>query len=323
MAVVAGVSAQKQRVQERTGAKAPVAPPAVPQAPPTPTAKRAGDVVKLSAVRSAVRSLPPTTMDKIESWLGPTWFNRLLKLPTKYMFGKDHPEAFPNPRITVNSPEFAELKKTLKPGDIILCGNDDSFVHGIVYLGNGEIVHSLAQEKLDRKKNWADSVSDGGAWLANHMPMPKSWREGLAMRFHAMPRSASDGIGVIHETMDSYFGRSSRDNVVVLRNPKLEGQDLEAMKRFALAQVGKPYDYAFSTFDDARMYCTELVAKTLLQGPNAPRVPGVLSGAGPVMREMFVNEGIIKSPDLKPVWKSKSYENTPFGKANPVTIQPE
>lgn len=303
---------------------APVATP-----PKAPARTPAGDALKLSAgpvmtaaPRAAQRTLAPTAMDKIESFMGPTWFNRLLKLPTKYMFGKDHPEAFPNPRITVDSAEFAEIKKNLKPGDVILCGNDDSFVHAIVYLGNNEIVHSLAQEKPSRKPTWVDSLFDGGSWLANRLPMPKSWREGLAMRFHALPRSTSDGIGVIHETMDSYFARSHRDNVVILRNPKLGAEDLAAQKRFALAQVGKPYDFAFSTFDDSRMYCTELVGKTLLQGPNAPRVKGVLSGAGPVKREMFLNEGILASPDLKPVWKSKSYENTPFGKANPITIQP-
>lgn len=290
-------------------------------APGRPDQKRPAPLMT-AAPKAAVRTLPRTSMDKVEDFLGVTWFNRLLKLPTKYMFGKDHPEAFPNPRITVDSAEFAELKKNLKPGDVILCGNDDSFVHAIVYLGNGEIVHSLAQEKADRKKTWVDSTLEGGEWLSRRLPLPRSWREGLAGQFHALPRSASDGIGVIHETLDSYFGRAHRDNVVLMRNPQLTAEDLAAMKRYAMAQVGKPYDFAFATFDDSRFYCTELVAKTVLQGRNAPRIPGILSGAGPVKREMFLNEGFIQSPDLKPVWKSKSYENTPFGKANPVKIQP-
>ncbi|MBM3267694.1 MAG: hypothetical protein FJZ01_08615 [Candidatus Sericytochromatia bacterium] len=272
--------------------------------------------------KQAVRTLAPTAVDKFESLIGVTWYNRLTKLPTKYMFGKDHPEIVANPRITVDSAEFAEIKKQLKPGDVILCGNDDSFVHAIYYMGNGEIVHSLAQEKPGRARNWADSLFDGGAWLADRAPLPQSWREAVAMRFRALPRSASDGLGVIHETLDSYFKRVARDNVVILRNPKLTDAGLSAMKTFALAQVGKPYDYGFATFDDARMYCTEMVAKTLMQGPNAPRFRGILSGAGPIKREMYLNEGFLASPDLKPIWKSQSYEKTPFGKANPIAIKP-
>lgn len=291
--------------------------PAIPNA--QPVRRPLGPV----AVKpTAVPSLPRTAVDKFEAAVGVTWYNRLTKLPTKYMFALDHAEKAPNPRITVASAEYAELKKSLKPGDIILCGNDDSFVHGIVYLGNGEIVHSLAQEKPNRKRNFADSIFDSGAWLAERAPLPASWREAIAMRFRALPRSTGDGIGVIHETLDSYWGRAHRDNAVVLRNPNMTPQDLEAMKRYALAQVGKPYDYGFATFDDSRMYCTEVVAKTLRQGSHAPRFAGILSGAGPVRREMFLNESFIASPDLVPVWKAKNYERTPFGQAHPVTIKP-
>ncbi|MFN8673998.1 MAG: YiiX/YebB-like N1pC/P60 family cysteine hydrolase [Candidatus Sericytochromatia bacterium] len=46
------------------------------------------------------------------------------------------------PRI--NESQINELLAKLKSGDIILCGNDDSFIHTIVYEGNGMIVHSLA-----------------------------------------------------------------------------------------------------------------------------------------------------------------------------------
>jgi len=266
-------------------------------------------------------SLAPTFIDKAEGVIGETWYNRLIKLPTKYMFAKDHPEAKPNPRITVDSAEFALLEKTLKPGDLILCGNDDSFVHGIVYIGNGEIVHSLAQDWPGRKRNVADFLFDGGAWLAERAPMPKSWRDAVSMRFHALPRSTSDGIGVIHESLREYFARAHRDNFVVLRNPKLTTQDAETIRRYALSQVGKPYDHGFSTFDDTRMYCTEVLVKSAAQGSHPARIKGIYSGAGPIRREMFLNETIIASPDLEPVLKANAYENTPFGRANPITIR--
>jgi hypothetical protein len=266
-------------------------------------------------------TLAPTFIDHVEAVIGETWYNRLIKLPTKYMFAKDHPEAKPNPRITIDSAEFAQLEKTLKPGDLILCGNDDSFVHGIVYIGNGEIVHALAQDWPGRKRNAADFLFDGGAWLADRAPLPKSWREAVSMRFHALPRSTSDGIGVIHESLREYFARAHRDNFVVMRNSKLTAQDAETIRKYALAQVGKPYDYGFSTFDDTRMYCTEVVAKSAAQGSHPARIKGIYGGAGPIRREMFLNETIIASPDLEPVLKAKAYENTPFGRANPITIK--
>lgn len=45
------------------------------------------------------------------------------------------------PRI--NDQQSDQLINALKPGDIILCGNDSSFIHAIVYEGNGIIIHSL------------------------------------------------------------------------------------------------------------------------------------------------------------------------------------
>ncbi|MGE5708464.1 MAG: YiiX/YebB-like N1pC/P60 family cysteine hydrolase [Bacteroidota bacterium] len=48
----------------------------------------------------------------------------------------------------------ADLEKflgILKPGDLIQCGNDGSFVHSIFYVGNDEIVHALAQAGNGKK----------------------------------------------------------------------------------------------------------------------------------------------------------------------------
>jgi hypothetical protein len=63
--------------------------------------------------------------------------------PVKAKFNK-HGVADKLPRI--NEQQTNELLNVLKPGDIILCGNDDSFVHAILYTGNGGIVHSLASK---------------------------------------------------------------------------------------------------------------------------------------------------------------------------------
>lgn len=45
----------------------------------------------------------------------------------------------------ITAPEVQALLKTLQPGDIVLCGNNDSFVHALLYLGNDQIIHALAQ----------------------------------------------------------------------------------------------------------------------------------------------------------------------------------
>jgi predicted small lipoprotein YifL len=44
----------------------------------------------------------------------------------------------------------AALSRALQPGDVIQCGNNSSFVHVFFYLGEGMIVHALAQEGFGR-----------------------------------------------------------------------------------------------------------------------------------------------------------------------------
>lgn len=45
----------------------------------------------------------------------------------------------------ITQPEVQSLLRILQPGDIVLCGNNDSFVHALLYLGNDQIIHALAQ----------------------------------------------------------------------------------------------------------------------------------------------------------------------------------
>lgn len=67
----------------------------------------------------------------------------LSNYPVKAKFNK-HGVADNVPRI--NDAQTSTLLSVLKAGDIILCGNDDSFVHAILHTGNGQIVHSLASK---------------------------------------------------------------------------------------------------------------------------------------------------------------------------------
>lgn len=77
----------------------------------------------------------------------------------------------------ISATESQRLLQMLQPGDIILCGNDGSFIHGALYLGQGQIVHALATQP---------DMHD---------------------RFR----------GVVQEGLETYLARSERDTFVVLR----------------------------------------------------------------------------------------------------------
>lgn len=51
----------------------------------------------------------------------------------------------------LSAAETKELLALLQPGDVIQCGNDNSFVHAAFYEGNGVIVHALAQSGFGKK----------------------------------------------------------------------------------------------------------------------------------------------------------------------------
>ncbi|MBF2054997.1 MAG: hypothetical protein IGS03_16235 [Candidatus Sericytochromatia bacterium] len=77
----------------------------------------------------------------------------------------------------ISAQELQDLSSRLQPGDVILCGNNGSFIHGALYIGNGEIVHALA----------VDSATPG------------------RLR------------GVVREALSTYTRRVERDTFVVLR----------------------------------------------------------------------------------------------------------
>lgn len=161
-----------------------------------------------------------------------------------------------------------ELMQHLQPGDIVLCGNNDSFVHAFVYLGQDEIIHALAQ------------LTPKGEFL-----------------------------GVIRETLTGYINRVHRDKFLVLRKPGITPQDIQKMRAYLSAQVGKSYDSLFLHQADDRFYCTELTWKALQQMAQPPRVYPHRAKYG---WELLKNEDFMDSPDLQTVW-SYNYTRPPVG----------
>lgn len=156
--------------------------------------------------------------------------------PVRRHFAKPGvPDAVP----PLSDAEKADLIALLQPGDIIQCGNDNSFVHAIFYVGGEkhEIVHALAQSGFGKKM-----------------------------------------IGVRGESLDEYLARVARDKVVVLRPTWPAGKLAEATE-YARKQVGKDYDPLFMTDQDDRHYCTELIFTILRKMGAARIEPHLSGGA--------------------------------------------
>lgn len=72
---------------------------------------------------------------------------KLSYLPVKIHFSRPaKQDAIP----PIGGAERQRLFAALQPGDVIQCGNNGSFVHAAFYLGEGRIVHALAQAGFGR-----------------------------------------------------------------------------------------------------------------------------------------------------------------------------
>lgn len=58
----------------------------------------------------------------------------------------------------IDASNLQQMQALLQPGDIVLCGNNDSFVHGFLYLGQDQIIHALAQ--LTPKKEFLGVIKE-------------------------------------------------------------------------------------------------------------------------------------------------------------------
>lgn len=154
----------------------------------------------------------------------------------------------------------------LEPGDILLLGNNGVCSHCAVYIGGGEIVHSMATENTMR--GWRGSFWDAlwrpWRWLTNQM----------------------DKTGVLREQLAGFLDRFERDTWISVRRAGLQPEQTEQALAHIRGLVGKEYDYDFNADDDA-YYCTEIVVEFLdaaLHPRDRPsfaarrvRVPGLLA----------------------------------------------
>lgn len=134
--------------------------------------------------------------------------------------------------------EMEQLTGRLTPGDLILMGNGGTLSHAGLYLGNGELIHSMATDQTGRG-------------------ILGSAQDALTRPFHGLT-GYEEQTGVIREPLSGFFDRFERDAYAVLRREGLKQQQIETGLKAVIRLVGKPYDYDFSPGDD-EYYCSELV----------------------------------------------------------------
>jgi hypothetical protein len=151
------------------------------------------------------------------------------------------------PRLTGASIE--PLLALLRPGDVVLLGNNGLLTHVAVAVGDGRIVHAMATEKT--MLGWFGAL-----------------RDALGRIFRTTERR----VGVLREPLAEFLERYERDTWVVMRAGALT--DEAAAKGLARIEglVGLPYDYGFK-IDNEAWYCTEIAVAFLEAALGAaPRV---------------------------------------------------
>ena len=186
------------------------------------------------------------------------------------------------PRVMGKDIELAV--KDMKPGDIILNGNNGGLSHAAMYVGDGDIVHAMATEK-------ANLGVLGSLWNTISMPVKKLF-------------GATEKIGVIKESAAEFFERYPRDTYVIMRDPQITPEQASQGVAKIESLVGKDYDYDFSAGDDD-YYCTEIVMEYLEEAKgkeNAPiftttheKYPGLLD------RQIVDPKNMLVSSALEPV----------------------
>lgn len=110
---------------------------------------------------------------------------KLSYLPVKYHFSKPGAQDNVPP---ISGEERQRLFAILKPGDVIQCGNNASFVHAAFYVGNGRIVHALAQKGFG--KDMIGVLEEGLAEYLDRVDRDKF----VVLRPRWTPASLQEGI---------------------------------------------------------------------------------------------------------------------------------
>lgn len=223
--------------------------------------------------------------------------------------------------------EISNMKKSLKKGDILMNGQDGSFIHGILYVGQDKELQSQLEQKWGLKKG----ELDGEGLIIHSLVTDEEKTVDLnGKKVNLKP----SGVGVNVDTIERYVLRHPRDVMIAVSvdsaDDKQRNESVNAAKKF----IGANYDRAFDTKDDSEMYCTEFVMKAWQNTSNPPKfytqkhnlvsypqfildklpekVSKSMQDGGMLSNEMIMTDGIATSPSVKLVWASKNADKSEF-----------
>lgn len=270
-----------------------------------------------------------TTYDKLREHLGLSDSKQWYKLVDKYMTAPSPADKIP----AIEKKELDNLTSKLKPGDIIMTGNNGSFIHGIVFVGQDKEL----QTKLEQKWHLAPGTLDKEHMIIHSLAADHAAEMELDGQKFTQPPG---GTGVIIDTIERYTGRNPRDVMIAVEVKGATEADRKAVIAEGKKMLGRGYDNGFNTFDDRDIYCTEFVYKSWMAAPDSdpgfttqlhPLVPGTsvpftgsfysklnpeakkfLDDDGMLYQEMIMTDGIMTSPNVNIKWASQNADQSEF-----------
>lgn len=264
-------------------------------------------------------------LDHNETW----WFNMV----DKYMTAPSPADDLKD----IDRAEIQNMKDKLAPGDIIMTGNNGSFVHAITYVGQDAELQAQLEKKWGLK---AGSLNGEGLIL--HSLAADNDTE-VEVDGQKVTRKAG-GVGVIIDTIEQYLERHPRDTMIAVEIDGATERDRKAVIEEGKKMLGRGYDNGFNTFDDENIYCTEFIYKSWMAAPDKnpdfatqlhalapkPSVVGILpfsdkymnlfddeekkqmADEGILRQEMVMTDGIITNPDVKVKWANQNAAKSEF-----------
>lgn len=270
-----------------------------------------------------------TTYDKLRGGLGLSDSKHWFKLVDKYMTAPSPQDELP----PIDSRELNDLKAKLKPGDIIMTGNNGSFIHGIIYVGQDKAL----QEQLEKKWQMAPGTLNGEGLIIHSLAADHGAEVEINGKKVYQP---AGGTGVIIDTIERYNARNPRDVMIAVGVQGATEADRKAVVEEGKKMIGRAYDNGFNTFDDRDIYCTEFIYKAWMSAPDSdpgfttqlhpliPQTSAPISGwlhervndawkkeledDGYLHQEMIMTDGIITSPKIELKWASQNADRSEF-----------
>ncbi len=163
-----------------------------------------------------------------------------------------------------------QIMDVLKPGDIILETND-----------NRPAAKLLEKAAVGSDYTHASFYEGGGKFIEANI-------------------DHNSGYGV--DRLELFERLKGRLSVKIIRPPYKSQEDVNAALDYARNQIGKPYDFMLDNSTDDRLYCSELIAKSLKAMPNKVYTP-VARVFG---QELIVPEDFGKIDGAEVVYDDKS-----------------